>query len=153
MACLDYRALLDTNYRHGDQEINFFGVCVNHLLRDYEHTPPGGKPTTLGALWAAVDGADKKVAIGHVEAKHSPRLLANCKLLNDAVIEVLPKLNPLINALLDEMAQGELQVTNLVYTPVGLNAAWNLDQRGLVGGVIRPTVSYRNHQPARVQTS
>lgn len=150
-ACLDYRALLDTNYRHGDGEINLFGVCVDHLLRDYDYTPPGGKPTTLGALWAAVDSADKTVAIGHIDGKHSPRLVANCKLLNDALTEVLPKLHPVINTLLKEMGHGELEITNLVYAPVGLKAAWNLDQRSLTGGMIRPTVSYRDHQPKRAQ--
>ena len=135
----------------GDQEINLFGVCVDHLLRDYDYTPPGGKPTTLGALWAAVDGADKTVAIGHIDGRHSPRLVGSCKLLNDALTEVLPKLHPVVNTLLNEMGHGELEITNLVYAPVGLKAAWNLDQRGLTGGTIRPTVSYRNYQPNRAQ--
>ena len=63
-ACLDYRALLDTNYGHGNEEINLFSVAVNHLLRDYDYTPPGGQPTTIGSLWDKVDGADKTKAVG-----------------------------------------------------------------------------------------
>jgi energy-coupling factor transporter ATP-binding protein EcfA2 len=150
-ACLDFRALLDTNYKHGDQEINLFDVCVTHLLRDYDYTPAGGKPTTLGTLWAAVDSTDKKTAIGHIDGRHSTRLVGDCKLLNDAITEVLPKLQPVVNSLLNEMAHGELEITNLVYQPVGLKAAWNRDQRSLLGGVIRPTVRFRNHEPSRAQ--
>jgi len=33
-AILDYRALLDTNYRNGSGEVNLFDVCVRVLLRD-----------------------------------------------------------------------------------------------------------------------
>ena len=150
-ACLNSRALLDTNYKRGDEEINLFGVCVNHLLRDYDYTPAGGKPTTLGTLWTAVDSADKTTAIGHIDGRHSARLVAGCKLLNDAITEVLPRLQPVINSLLKEMAHGELEIANLVYRPISLKAAWNLDQRGLLGGVNLPTVRFRNYEPLRAQ--
>ena len=34
---------------------HMFSVAVNHLLRDYDYTPPGGQPTTVGSLWDKVD--------------------------------------------------------------------------------------------------
>ena len=71
-ACLDYRALLDINYSHGTEEINLFGVAVNHLLRDYDYAPPGGQPTTIGSLWDKVDGADKTKALGEGPTSHRP---------------------------------------------------------------------------------
>ncbi|MBA3623167.1 MAG: AAA family ATPase [Methylibium sp.] len=59
-ACLDYRALLDTNYKHGSGQTDLFNLAVNHLLRDYDYTPPGGQPTTIGYLWDKLDGADNE---------------------------------------------------------------------------------------------
>lgn len=49
-AILDYRSLLETNYRHGDGTVNLFDVCVNVLLRDYP-VLHSGQEFSLFDLW------------------------------------------------------------------------------------------------------
>lgn len=49
--CLDYRALLDTNYRHFGSEINLFEIAVERLLADFQLL---GAPPNLASLWANV---------------------------------------------------------------------------------------------------
>lgn len=150
-ACLDYRALLDTNYRHGTEEINLFSVAVNHLLRDYDYTPPGGQPTTIGSLWDKVEGADKTKAVGAGPASHRPSFVKDCANLNEAIATALITLQPLVNALLGDLGHSELQVVNFAYGFVGPKAAWLKRERGLIGGTLVPNVRYRGHDPARPQ--
>ena len=150
-ACLDYRALLDTNYRHGNEEINLFSVAVNHLLRDYDYTPPGGQPTTVGSLWDKVDGADKTKAVGADPTSHRPSFVKDCENLNEAVASALITLQPLVNALLSDLGHSDLQVVNLAYGYVGPKAARFKRERGLMGGTLVPNVRYRGHDPARPQ--
>ena len=150
-ACLDYRALLDTNYRHGNEEINLFSVAVSHLLRDYDYTPPGGQPTTVGRLWDKVDGADKTKAVGADPTSHRPSFVKDCETLNEAVASALITLQPLVNALLGDLGHSDLQVVNLAYGYVGPKAARLKRERGLMGGTLIPNVRYRGHDPARPQ--
>ena len=150
-ACLDYRALLDTNYRHGNEEINLFSVAVNHLLRDYDYTPPGGQPTTIGSLWDKVDRADKTKAVGANPTSHSPSFVKDCENLNEAIASALITLQPLVNALLGDLGHSDLQVVNLAYGYVGPKAARLKRERGLMGGTLVPNVRYRGHDPARPQ--
>ena len=150
-ACLDYRALLDTNYRHGTEEINLFSVAVNHLLRDYDYTPPGGQPTTIGSLWDKVDGADKTKAVGADPTSHRPSFVKDCENLNEAIASALITLQPLVNALLGDLGHSDLQVVNLAYGYVGPKAARLKRERGLMGGTLVPNVRYRGHDPARPQ--
>jgi energy-coupling factor transporter ATP-binding protein EcfA2 len=150
-ACLDYRALLDTNYRHGNEEINLFSVAVNHLLRDYDYTPPGGQPTTIGSLWDKVDGADKTTAVGANPTSHRPSFVKDCENLNEAIASALIPLQPLVNALLSDLGHSDLQVVNLAYGYVGPKAARLKRERGLMGGTLVPNVRYRGHEPARPQ--
>ena len=150
-ACLDYRALLDTNYRHGNEEINLFSVAVNHLLRDYDYTPPGGQPTTIGSLWDKVDRADKTKAVGADPTSHRPSFVKDCENLNEAIASALITLQPLVNALLGDLGQSDLQLVNLAYGYVGPKAARLKRERGLMGGTLVPNVRYRGHDPARPQ--
>ncbi len=113
-ACLDYRALLDTNYKHGTEEINLFGVAVNHLLRDYDRTPPGGQPTTIGSLWDKVDGADQTKAAGANPTSHRPSLVKDCENLNEAIASAPITLQPLVNALLGLDHANRLPVLDLL---------------------------------------
>ena len=150
-ACLDYRALLDTHYRHGNEEINLFSVAVNHLLRDYDYTPPGGQPTTIGRLWDKVSEADKTKAVGADPTSHHPSFVKDCENLNEAMTAALRMLQPLVNTLLGDLGHSDLQVVNLAYGYVGPKAARLKRERGLMGGTLVPNVRYRGHDPARPQ--
>ena len=150
-ACLDYRALLDTNYRHGAGEINLFSVAVNHLLRDYDYTPSGGQSTTIGSLWDKVDRADKTQAVGSDPTRHRPSFVKDCENLNEAIASALITLQPLVNSLLADLGHPDLQVANLAYGYVGPKAAHFKRERGLMGGTLVPHVRFRGYEPARPQ--
>ena len=49
-SALDYRALLETNFRHQNNKINLFDVTVNVLLRDFAATS-GGESSSILKLW------------------------------------------------------------------------------------------------------
>ena len=62
-ACIDYKSLLNTNFRHFSGEVNLFDIAVDHLLRDYP-VSHAGRASTIGQLWQAVLRA--KPPQGHI---------------------------------------------------------------------------------------
>ena len=48
--CLDYRALLRTNFLHGRKRVNIFDLVVDDLWREFPISTPGGT-ATIGYLW------------------------------------------------------------------------------------------------------
>lgn len=149
-ACLDYRSLLETNYRHGDEAVDLFEIAVSMLLADYDYTPPGGVPVKLRDLWARVQGNLHGVAFR--EDKHTAMIVSACQIFNGAMQEALTKLQPVINDMLVSLKRPELQLLKLTYTSVGPKAARLRRDRGLNGGTLRPAVSYRGYDPATPQT-
>lgn len=149
--CLDYRALLDTNYKHGEGKIDLFSVAVHHLLRDYAHTPTGGRATTIGALWAQIETADLKTSVGANPSAHRPGFLTDCANLNQAMLLALAQLQPLVNQLLTDLGHPDLELINLTYGSLGPKAAWLKRDRGLLGGTLLPAVRFRGHEPNRPQ--
>jgi len=53
-SCIDYKALLNTNYVHGKKPINLFETAVEHLVKDFPVVVAGGESTTLRELWVRV---------------------------------------------------------------------------------------------------
>lgn len=103
-AILDYRSLLETNYRHGSRPINLFDVCINVLLRDFEF-PHNGKQRPIFDLWAELlDLADVKSRgrkrLGKTEKSKVLALLpAINQGLRDAISAVQPQIDPMLKAL------------------------------------------------------
>lgn len=103
-AVLDYRSLLETNYRHGDGPVNLFDVCINVLLRDFE-VLHDGKQRPIFDLWtelldlADVESRGRK-RLGKTE---KPKVLALLPSINqglrDAIAAVQPQIDPLLKAL------------------------------------------------------
>ncbi len=103
-AILDYRSLLETNYRHADGPINLFDVCINVLLRDFEALH-AGKQQPIFDLWtelldlADVESRGRK-RLGKTE---KPKVLALLPSINqglrDAIAAVQPHFDPLLKAL------------------------------------------------------
>lgn len=103
-AILDYRSLLETNYRHGDGPVNLFDVCINVLLRDFE-VVHDGKQQPISDLWsqlldlADVGSRDRK-RLGKTE---KPKVLALLPSINqglrDAIAAVQPQIDTLLKAL------------------------------------------------------
>lgn len=140
-AVLDYRALLDTNYRQGNGPINLFDIAVEHLLRDYPVTVPGGTTRTIGELWRAVE--QKK------PAKHTKAALANvnqaCTDFNNGFNQALAALHPLVGTLLGDLIGADVTVAPFAFGGITYTAAYYKRDREIAGRTLALSVSYRSH--------
>jgi len=141
-ACLDYRALLDTNYRHGDGSVNLFDIALERLLADYPVPVAGGVARTIGELWQAVEQAKP--------AKHGPRTLARvnqaCADFNSAFNQALTALHPLVGSLLGELIGADVTVAPFVFGGITYTAAYYKSARVFAGQTLTLDVSYRTHK-------
>jgi energy-coupling factor transporter ATP-binding protein EcfA2 len=140
-ACLDYRSLLDTNYRHGLGTINLFDTAVEHLLRDYS-VVSGGQATTIGELWAKV--------LRSMPSKHTSaaitRINQACLEFNTAFRDAIPVLVPHIQAMLRALGWHDVEIRGI--NPSGgltYNNARLRKDRAIEGQVLTPELTFRNH--------
>lgn len=103
-AILDYRSLLETNYDHGDEEVNLFHVCVLSLLRDYVIVG-GGR---LGEVWQRLS---EMLERGQIREAQLKEINDDSRLLNNGLPEALGEILPLINPILDDLGYGDIRVT------------------------------------------
>jgi len=141
-ACLDYRALLDTNYKHGDGGVNLFDIAIERLLTDYPVPMPGGVTRTIGELWQAVEQAKP--------AKHGPRTLARvnqaCADFNSGFNQALAALHPLVASLLGELIGADVTVAPFVFGGITYTAAYYKSARVFAGRTLLLDVSFRTHR-------
>ena len=139
-AFLDYKALLNTNFSHGKDEVNLFEIAVEHLLRDYP-VAHNGQTSSIGQLWAEVQAAmpvdQKPTSIA--------KIIQACVDFNTAfqpaVHALLPKINELITALgWKEVVLTALHTPGLTYQPAKLKR-----DRALNGQLLAPKLTFRNH--------
>lgn len=140
-ACLDYRALLDTNYRQGAGPINLFDISVEHLLRDYPVTMPGGSTTTIGELWNKV-----------LSSKPSQHTVAAITRINQACLEfnsafrgAFPVLVPLINDLMKLLGWRDVELKGFNTPGLTYNNARLKQNRAIEGQQLTPELVFRGH--------
>lgn len=137
-ACLDYRALLDTNYKH-DDEINLFDIAVNHLIHDFPVTVAGGQSKTVGELWQVVLLAKPN--------KHGTRLIARvnaaCADFNAGFNQALASLHPFIGTLLGELIGADVTIAPFSFAGVTYNQAHYKRDRDFDGKTLKLDVSFR----------
>ena len=140
-AVLDYRALLDTNYRQGNGPINLFDIAVEHLLRDYPVTVAGGTSTTIGELWAAVvrSKPDK-----HTSAALT-RINQACVEFNAAFRGAFPALVPLVNELMQLLGWKDVEVKGFNTPGLTYRNARLKQNRAIDGQQLIPELVFRNH--------
>jgi len=140
-ACLDYRSLLDTNYRHGHGVLNLFEIAVEHLLRDYPVTTAGGVSTTIGELWERVQRFKP--------AQHTTGALARinqaCVDFNTAFRTTIPVLLPLINELMSDFGWRDVEVKDLRTPGLTYNNARLKQNRAVEGQVLTPDLTFCDH--------
>ena len=143
-ACLDYRALLDTNYKQGDGAVNLFVIALERLLSDFPVPIAGGVPRTIGELWQAVEQAKP--------AKHTTAALARvnqaCADFNSSFNQALVKLHPLVGSLLGDLIGSDVTVAPFVFGGITYTAAHYKRDREIAGRSLTLDVSYRTHQLA-----
>jgi len=140
-AALDYRALLDTNYKQGDGAINLFDIALEKLLADFPVTVAGGTTQTIGELWRAVEQAKP--------AKHTKTALTKvnqaCADFNSGFNQALVALHPLVGALLGDLIGTDVVVAPFAFGGVTYTAAYYKRDREIAGRSLTLSVSYRNH--------
>lgn len=141
-ACLDYRALLDTNYKQGDRAINLFDIALDRLLADFPVPVAGGVARTIGELWQAVERAKP--------AKHTQSALARvnqaCADFNSGFNQALTTLYPFVGALLGDLVGADVAVAPFAFGGVTYTAARYKRDREIAGRSLTLSVSYRTHQ-------
>lgn len=140
-ACLDYRALLDTNYRQGARPINLFDISVEHLLRDYPVTIPGGSTTTIGELWNKVLSSKPSQ---HTSAAIS-RINQACLEFNSAFRGAFPVLVPLINDLMKLLGWRDVELKGFNTPGLTYNNARLKQNRAIEGQQLTPELVFRGH--------
>ncbi|TAJ78311.1 MAG: hypothetical protein EPO42_08185 [Gallionellaceae bacterium] len=154
-ACLDYRALLDTNYLHGDGDINLFDIALKRLLADYPITVAGGQQKSLMQLWASVEDASlakppapQTVATPSAEFQG---VLAACAEFNSGFRQALDALHPHVGVLLGELIGADVVVAPFSFAGLTYSAGRLKRDREVVGRELKLDVSFRNHSPSRPQ--
>ncbi len=85
--CLDYRALLRTNFVHGSGKVNLFDLVVKDLLAHYPVSVAGGTGE-IGNLWQGVLGSKPSNHRG----RNIEQVQQMCDLFNQAASPVWPDL-------------------------------------------------------------
>lgn len=154
-ACLDYRALLDTNYLHGDGDINLFDIALKRLLADYPITVAGGQQKSLLQLWASVEAASlaKPPApqTGATPSAEFQGVLAACAEFNSGFRQALDALHPHVGVLLGELIGTDVVVAPFSFAGLTYSAGRSKRDREVVGRELKLDVSFRNHRPSRPQ--
>lgn len=118
-AILDYRSLLETNYRHGNGAVNLFDVCINVLLRDYP-VLHDGREYRLFDLWMQLIqlldvGARGRTKLGKTE---KPKVLALLPSINQGIRDAIAAVQPQINPLLQDLGWDDVAITSLDFAGV-----------------------------------
>jgi hypothetical protein len=141
-AFLDYRALLDTNYRHGNNQVNLFKIAVEQLLRDYPVTIPGGTSTTIGELWDKVQE--------NKPHRHTKEEIENinkaCLDFNKEFAQASSALVQKINELLQSFGWQDVELRDFYSPGLTYNNARLKRDRNIDGQQLIPNLYFRKHR-------
>lgn len=138
-ACLDYRALLDTNYAHGGGSVNLFEIARDRLLAEFPATVSGGITRSIAQLWDEVERAKParmrtKAALMRVDMA--------CLAFNQGFQQALDALHPKLAKLLPKLIKRD----DVVIDPfVFGGVTYERNSRSLTGRELLLRVRYRNH--------
>jgi len=136
-AILDYRSLLKTNYDHGDDEVNLFEVCVEHLLRDY----PTITGETLGELWQRLQA---KLGLGQLRKAQLTEINDDSRKFNDGLDEAAKAILPLINPILKDLGYEDIKVTGLIPKRIAYNNASSKYGRAYLDRSVMPEIAFHD---------
>lgn len=149
-AILDYRSLLETNYRHGSGSINLFEVCMNVLLRDYPVSYEG-REYRLTELWGKLlDQLEE--ARGRKKRRAIQVINELAPVFNEGLRTALDLLKPKINELLTDLGRDDIRLVSLDTPGITYNHAHYRNQRGFSGLEIKPVIDFYSHSLLAPQT-
>ena len=141
-AILDYRALLETNFRHAGNSINLFETCVQGVLRDYR-TPHDGSEETIRNLWNELLYFCNPPPRSYRSSERREVLRAS---FNQGLGEALEALVPLINELLVDLNWGDVRLERFEFPRITYNNEWMLILRNFNGKTIRPVLTFHGQE-------
>lgn len=149
-AALDYRALLDTNYGHGEGEVNLFDVLVTRLLASCGITSPGVPPFPSGAaqirvsdFWERLWGMRR--SIGRSSTAVPANVISACTAFNQGLNTLLGSLTGEANSLLAMLGHPSLKIQPLICSGIRPIANHYLDKRSFEGNSINLKLTFQDH--------
>ena len=144
-AILDYRSLLETNFRHSSGEINLFDVCVNTALRDYR-TAYDGSEITIKELW---DKLLHHVAPPQRSWRNPTERNALQISFNTGLREALEALVPTINEIMHKLGWKDVEIEQFDFSGISYNNEFQLRHRGFNGKKIAPALKFNGQTVTR----
>ncbi|MES2878543.1 MAG: ATP-binding protein [Pseudomonadota bacterium] len=143
-AMLDYRSLLATNYKHGDDPINLFQPMVLELLAGFVDLATN---KTIWELWQAVQRS--------LPTANTSRMVGNalnaCTQFNAATKRAIALLLPEAATILHKLSPNGLQLVDMPFTDVRYNNSKNWRDKAFVDKMIGLKISYRGLDVERPQ--
>lgn len=146
-AALDYRALLDTNYVHGDKRPNLFDIVTGLVLADYPVTVEGGTVKTIGQLWKEAKGKKPLKFSNSLDPVNEA-----CVALNQGLRGALEALQPHLNTLLTSLLGEAVSIPSFSFSGVTYSHSWWLRDRVFKGTELYPEVNFGDHTVRIPQT-
>ncbi len=143
-ALLDYRSLLNTNYKHGDDVINLFELAVHGFLADYRDL---ATTKTIKELWQAV--------LEGKPTRNTPKTLAicagRCAAFNNAIQKALSLLKVEAQHILATLSPHGLALVDFTFTPVAFNYAKSWADKNFKNQFIGLEISFKGTPIERPQ--
>ena len=143
--CFDYRALLDTNYGHGDNAVNFFNIAIGPLLGDYSVTIDSVTKKTIAELWDECSAAFWKDSDRTLPTRRTSKVLRRVitavTTFNLGFRYALAEIMPWATALLEELPVDGMSLDDLDFDAV----TYNPDRKSFDGMKLTPAIIFRNH--------
>jgi energy-coupling factor transporter ATP-binding protein EcfA2 len=144
-AFLDYRALLETNFRHSGGAINLFDISVQTVLRDYR-TAHEGSEKTIRDLW--------RVLSTHISPPRWDTSVGRDKdernlyrtSVNTGIGEALDALVPLVNEMLQALGWTDTELERFDFPRLTYNNAWPVKLRDFDGKSIKPVIKFNGQE-------
>lgn len=144
-AILDYRSLLETNFRHSTGEINLFDVCVNTALRDYP-TAYDGSEITIRELWVKLS---HHVAPPKRSWRNTTERNALQASFNNGLREALEALIPTINEIMHKLGWTDVEIEQFDFSGIIFNNEHQLRLRGFTGKQVAPALKFNGQRVSR----
>ena len=137
-AMLDYRSLLDVNYKFAGRRINLFDAFVDILLRDMA-VPFGGSELELFRIWRDTRTVFPERHVSWRRDYVATRLTA----INTALDAILPPLKGETNRLLKALGWSDLEIVDFQFPHLDVNWALPRTKRKVRGQDITFTLKQR----------
>jgi len=141
-AILDYRSLLETNFRHTEGAINLFETCVKTVLRDFR-TPHDGSEETIRNLWNSLLHFCNPPPKSYRSSEQREAFRTS---FNHGLGEALDALVPTINEMLVDLNWKDVRLERFEFARITYNNKWELAQRNFNGKQIRPILRFNDEE-------